>query len=376
MKLCVVVAKTHLSLLLKICIFIALAILTALVQKSIEKYTKIGDQLLQHNDFSKEMLGWKVDGAKTGSVVGEQGWMTLRQTAQGQSLQVSQSLTPALPVEVKVVLEASVSVDNISPGPNGWDKARIIFVQYKDGQPKYQYSHGLVTLAGTVGWKDYRQVFEIMPGSSEARVIIQMSQCTGEMRVKDLSLFQVVANPAYGVVKWLVMALWAMFVVFLFGPVIVEGWRGSGKGVLLLLTLAGIIIGTTMPGSLKNELKADIAIEAKTYSADLPGVVRGGIRNVLEKLKEDHLDIDISKVAHFGLFALLAGIMLWQNSRLIHECVFDGLMLACGSELAQLFVEGRSALVGDVGIDMAGFGIGVVVVWFCSRWRVSGKCGF
>ena len=42
--------------------------------------------------------------------------------------------------------------------------------------------------------------------------------------------------------------------------------------------------------------------------------------------------------------------------------VVDAGMLACGTELVQLFVEDRSALVGDVAIDMVGVGCAVLLV--------------
>lgn len=49
--------------------------------------------------------------------------------------------------------------------------------------------------------------------------------------------------------------------------------------------------------------------------------------------------------------------------------VVDTVMLACGTELVQLFVDDRSALVGDVVLDMVGVGV-LVGGW---RWGLAAR---
>jgi VanZ family protein len=67
---------------------------------------------------------------------------------------------------------------------------------------------------------------------------------------------------------------------------------------------------------------------------------------------------DITKVAHFLLFAILGGLLYVRQGRgSVWRVVVDTGMFACGTELVQLFVDGRSALVGDVVLDMGGVGL-------------------
>ena len=62
--------------------------------------------------------------------------------------------------------------------------------------------------------------------------------------------------------------------------------------------------------------------------------------------------IDITKVAHLLLFALLGGLLYVRQGRgAIGRTLVDTGMLACGTELLQLFVDDRSALVGDGWLD-------------------------
>jgi len=65
--------------------------------------------------------------------------------------------------------------------------------------------------------------------------------------------------------------------------------------------------------------------------------------------------VDITKVAHFVLFALLAFLLrLTSPARPVRMLMLDLFMLACATELSQFFINDRSPLFTDVMIDMAG----------------------
>lgn len=80
-------------------------------------------------------------------------------------------------------------------------------------------------------------------------------------------------------------------------------------------------------------------------------------------------------VGHFGLFALSGGFTSWSLYLFIKDTKVGyflwqlliglgyGLLLAVVTELAQLFVEGRSGTFADVGIDFGGYFIGVFLVF-------------
>ena len=161
-----------------------------------------------------------------------------------------------------------------------------------------------------------------------------------------MSLFQVEPKPVYGVVQWSIMAGWFCFGMVLFGPALSGACRGRWKPALTVLAIIGIIVGTTLPGTLKNELKVEFVQDVKTYSHALSGMdVISNAENMALKFGIDKSALDISKLAHFVLFGLLTFLLLWQHQKPKPLLILiDVLMLACATELLQLFVEGRGAL--------------------------------
>ena len=98
----------------------------------------------------------------------------------------------------------------------------------------------------------------------------------------------------------------------------------------------------------------------------------------------DRFAFDIRKlVGHFGLFSVSgifsswglylfvkdskAGYFLWQ---LLITFGF-GFVMAVTSELAQIFVEGRTGAWADVGIDFGGYFLGVLLVFLIFLFRKS-----
>jgi VanZ family protein len=129
-----------------------------------------------------------------------------------------------------------------------------------------------------------------------------------------------------------------------------------------------------MPGAVKEEAKNEILSQAHAYAHQV--VESGGapVRTLAEELKaEKWLEIDITKVAHLLLFALFGGLLYVRQGRgTIWRTLVDTGMLACGTELVQLFIDDRSALVGDVVLDMVGVGCAVVICHVYERGQGVG----
>ena len=71
-----------------------------------------------------------------------------------------------------------------------------------------------------------------------------------------------------------------------------------------------------------------------------------------------------------NVLVLLGGLLYARQGRgTVWRTLVDTGMLACGTELLQLFIDDRSALVGDVVIDMVGVGFAVLIVGL--RWGVG-----
>ncbi len=222
---------------------------------------------------------------------------------------------------------------------------------------------------------EYSVVIPVLSGVSEALVVIQLNHCIGELQSSGLSLFQVEENPGYQRVRWVVFGSWAIFLGCVFAPGLLGPCTGRLRPALILLVCLAILLGTTVPGGIKNDAKHELLSQAHSYASQVVELGGPSAHTLAKELKEEKwLKIDITKVAHFLLFALLGGLLyVRQDQGAVWRIFVDGGILACSTELLQLFVDDRSALVGDVLIDLAGVGCAVLLMRFVAgRTEVRG----
>lgn len=368
------VANLMISLPTKIAIFSLLSLLTLTAHLTVQRYHEVGDQLLQNNIFTEGLSSWDLKASETGIVDVDKGQVHLHSSDAGGAIYLSQSIKKVLPGE-RLGLKARIRTENIVAGPNGWQRGRVLLLQYQQGKSQYSVSHVLASLEGTNNWTEYRANFPIQPEASDVRVILQLSRCTGELYCRDMSLFKLEKNPVFGVVQWSIMGGWFCFSMFLFGPVLSWACQGWWKSALIVFTILSIIVGTTLPGALKTALKDDLIQGTKSSVKGLSGVdVVTSAKDMARKFsipeKTLKATLDITKFAHFGLFGMLTFLLLWQGLQPKPLFILtDVLMLACATEFLQLFVEGRGALPLDVVIDMAGSVTGLLIWKKLNRGR-------
>ncbi|WP_162096682.1 VanZ family protein [Desulfotalea psychrophila] len=158
-----------------------------------------------------------------------------------------------------------------------------------------------------------------------------------------------------------------MIVSLLVSAVVANGFDKKWFAPLVLVTLT-IIIGTTMPVTLKNEARAEIISHAKTFKTQVLDHIPHDTPNVFVQLTSlEIFKLDITKIAHFILFGILGGLLHFLRGRtLLLLTLLDISIVSSGTELMQLFIDGRSALVGDVLIDLAGASC-VILMLFISQ---------
>lgn len=86
----------------------------------------------------------------------------------------------------------------------------------------------------------------------------------------------------------------------------------------------------------------------------------------------DFLILLIRKGAHISIYFML-GICAYMSIKKLWLSTLFCLVYACSDEIHQLFVEGRSGSIVDVGIDSIGFIIGGILVYVIIRGRYSKK---
>ena len=146
------------------------------------------------------------------------------------------------------------------------------------------------------------------------------------------------------------LAMWMLFFLFLLASL---GYRYRFAGVAGLLGCSILILaGTLIPGDLKMLCYHKIMAFVPWIK-----VGRSGVQ-----------DSTIFGASHFVLFTLL-GFMLVRGRR-SNSIPYVGchiLMLAAGTELAQLFVRGRCGRIEDFSIDCFGALLGMLCGAFLSR---------
>lgn len=345
----------------KFAAFAVLCVLSVAAHFAIDKYHEVGEQIILNDDFSSTDFGWQVRSSGEGMAGIDQGVARLESVDDTASPQLIQELDIGK-LAATVVLRATVKAENISSGEKSWQGGRILLVQYVDGKPQYRPHHALLSLEGSTDWQEYTTALHILPASSKATVVITLNQVTGRLLCREISLHNVRVNPAYNVVRWAITGGWLIFATVIFvshlGRYARRGWLVPA---ITVVAVAGLLIGITLPGDLKNNLKADVIGEVKSYSAAMSVPVIPTIKSIVRKYGINESVIDITKWAHFGLFGVLTFVFLWQSGQpSLVVILVDMLMLACGTELVQLFIDGRGPQLSDVIVDMAGAGTGLL----------------
>ncbi|MDO9043652.1 MAG: VanZ family protein [Desulfocapsaceae bacterium] len=157
------------------------------------------------------------------------------------------------------------------------------------------------------------------------------------------------------------MSLWLAFYLCLFQPY----WHGVTSKlvrIFLGLTVVVLVVGVTLPGWVKNDLRRDAIREIKSCIVPVEHMVVG--MHVVDVPSFKMLKVDITHLAHFLLFSFLALLLILGNPKSSVSLVLTYLaLIACSTELMQFYIEERSPLVQDFMIDMAGGGM-VVLGWY------------
>ncbi|MDA3790932.1 MAG: VanZ family protein [Desulfobacula sp.] len=315
--------------------FAILAFVTLFCHTFVDRYEKNGAEMLTNN--------WQSSVSEDGTAKISKNELYLSSKNSAHSAQFQQDIPDFKPGDI-LMLSADMKYTDIVPGEQPWNLARLLLVQNDGTKNRWDYPHGVASFTGTQDWKRYNNVFTLNEDTKHLRVTAQMSRCTGSFQLKDLQLYPVKQTMVYTWIQLVILFCWAMFAVFLLGTCFGNGSMVILK-VLLVISFVAIIIGTTMPQEMRNQVSQEVSIQLQETS----DVFQRGAT------------MDIAKLGHFGFFALFGVLLsLLMKQEPLVGVVFHILLLAGGTELAQFFIDGRSPLFADFFIDLAGGGCGVV----------------
>jgi len=318
-------------------IFVLLASTTILCHTYVERYEKNGLQLLTQD--------WKSAASPGGLAKISDDQFFLTSQMSGKHVQIQQNVTGFKPGDI-LMLSAYMKYTGVIPGEKSWNRARLLLVQNNGLKDQWGVPHSVGAFAGTQDWKQYSKVLNIDEGTTALRVTAQLSRCTGSFWLKNLQLYTVKQAVVYTWVQRAILVSWGLFAFYFLSSCLSSGNGMIVLKVLLMAFFVVIIIGTTMPQEVRNKISHEVSSQIqKTDNVFKPG-----------------FSIDPAKSGHFLFFTLFGGaLFLLKGKDSLWGVVFNLLLLAGGTELAQFFIDGRSPLITDFYIDMAGGTLGITL---------------
>ena len=325
----------------KIIVFSFLAFVTIVCHSFIQRYEKNGHEMLSDN--------WSFYTPKNGKAWIKDNELHLFSRDKGKSVSIQQNILSFVHGSI-LELSADMKCSDVSPGKKSWNHARFMLVQQDGRKDRWDIPYRVASLTGSRKWQRYTKVFTIGHDIKKIRVSAQLSRCTGSFQLRNIHFFYVNQTHIYTWVKTGILISWAVFAVFLMGSWFYCCEKTIALRVMLALAFIAIIAGTAMPGNMKAQV-------LKGVKSDIHAT--GGVL-------KNTTPWDLSKIGHFcffAVFALIFSVMLGRRSILL--VILNILLVAGGTELSQLFIDGRTPLFRDFVIDLTGGFTGISLVsWF------------
>ncbi|MCP4368084.1 MAG: VanZ family protein, partial [Deltaproteobacteria bacterium] len=308
----------------------------------VDRYEKNGPEMLTSD--------WKSFAFKEGTAEISNNEFYLSSKNSAGSVQIRQDIPDFQPGDI-LMLSAEMKYTDVVPGEQPWNLARLLLVQNDGTKNRYDHMHVVASFSGTKGWKRYYNFFTIGGNIKHLKVAAQLSRCTGSFQLKDLKLYPIKQTMIYTWVQRAILFSWGLFAFFLLGTCFGNGHSLITFKILLIISFAAIIIGTTMPQEVRNQISQEVTTQIQKTGN---GIQHG--------FSISPTSIDPAKLGHFVFFALFgAFLFLLMGQDPLLGVAFNIVLLAAGTELAQCFIDGRSPLFTDFFIDIAGGGCGLIL---------------
>ncbi len=272
-------------------------------------------------------------------------------------------------------------------GKENYHLPRAIFFYHDAGaKDLFNLHHGVMNISKDTGWRYYKDFFPVPPGATNACLHIQNLGSAGTMQIDDVSVIPVRERSSAPWWKLFFGTLWIIsFGLCLFA---LRPWARR-YGYMILVTLALIMIGITLPGKF-----LDTSIEKSFHTAkglrpkhvtpappDQPVKAKPEPSVAPKPAKpKDEPAFDLSGlvveqahvIGHFTLFSLLAFLsaLSWVSAppslRRVAAVSAGLIFFAAATEVLQFIPADRSAGLSDLRTDVVGM-VGAIVAVFALR---------
>lgn len=323
---------------------VLLVVLTAATFLLMPRYDTLGDPLVADPAFTEGLIDWQQAGLISVDK-DDPAQVQLESINPGTRTFLLRDI--ALPSgETMLILRAQVQGNDVVPGPELWDSARIYLAQLDaDGEPDWKADHNLFTLNGTTDVRNYRRAFTIPADVARARLGIEMKNATGSLSVSKLELTVVEYKMPFLIAVGCLLAGWTVLVVY-------TGFK----------TFGGI-------ESTRIKLCLGVAAALSVVALMLPGNIHDiGTGSIAARIGLD--DVGVDSIGHGVMFTVLTFLVrmgrpsdpLW-----LHVGVWG--LIAMASEVLQLFTVGRNPSLDDLWVDGIGIVLGLTLAEIARRVR-------
>ena len=300
------------------------------------RYEQIGEPLLDHPAFANGLEGWEREGQVTWTS-NDPGSIVLQRLSLETRTAITKDIPPPDGGSI-MMLRAQVQAEDVRPGPEVWDQARVYLAQVDaDGNVLWGEDHNLFLIDGTTGVRNYSRAYGIPDEIRTLRLGIELKNATGKLEVSRLELVEAKRPLAFLLMAGSLLVAW-VFLIAYSGRLALSGIESVQLRIWLAVTAVLSIIAIMMPG----DLYAD-RWQAFAYHFGLE-------------------DLDINSLAHGVIFAALAFIVrLGRPSDPLWLHAAAWLPIAVASEVMQLFTIEREPSLYDLVLDMAGVVVGLAL---------------
>ena len=329
--------------------------LTFFYVSSYNAYQPTDKEWLTNPDFKEGLDGWKVSNPKwvkqeaTGEVTltlsEPKKYLALYQRLSLESrLMSSPEYSTQSDAEQRSPLLLQLSgvarTFSIGTGDKAWNEGRLSLVFY-DAKGKRVSINAIPLPRHHRYWRTYRKTFYVPSEVASVRVNVNLLQVTGTVQIKEVHLVPVVEKLEAKWFKQLGVLIWIMMMVWLMSGYARHFWQRSKVGVLLV---GALMVGAIVSGNVKTQLMSQLPELVYAISPALT------------------LDKDV--FSHFLFFFLAAMVMVvCAHHKPWWRVMIDLILLGLFIECAQVFIDGRTADVMDVWVDIVGVMAGGVVAW-------------
>jgi len=346
-------------------VFVTLAVITLLFTNWYDPFSPVEPELLKNPNFSEGLSFWEHSKLPDNVAIEDQGIVKLHSTNPQSHVSITQIITD--PLRFKFLrLSGQVKTEDVKPGKRGWQKARLILSSYDANGKWISSPHYVTALTGTNDWREYSEVFRIIPAAKQLHVSAQLPNAIGTMWIKSLSLMEVLKKRSVFYYNTGFLILWGVFLAILLVPYIISSYSLIWRLVVVACILS-VLIGSLAPGKQKNEFLKDSALTIQKMVQPHKGiksVAPSDIKNkmIQEDIQWQKVSKTIFKSGHFIFFALLAVTLRLSippdRKRFL---IPDLMMVAATTELMQNFINGRNPLFMDLLIDLSGIFLGLLL---------------